>query len=406
MTGRRIVVALGAILCVLLWYLAYYGSRGPWIFHMSTSLAEGGMGYTWDEARDVFDTLDWVLCVTPLLGALLCVAVGPRIGAPLGALVTFSGMLALLLSPPRTALPALSVLALGKGILWAGLVAAVVQLFRYPLENARNAIVLGFYVAMNAGILLGNSATRALLDIDITARALIVAWAVLMVLALVTLAVVGWLARPPGPADAGPRIPPGKVLLGAAILVVLILPHAGMFTLGIRTHVDILQGALDPPTWDTVRNLNPLTVILAGTVFCGGLLAISGRRPLPAAILLGIGMLGYALLLAPMAVPERLGDAAGAFALFDFMGCAALEPLLGGLIFARVAGDLGPRSAALAVGVVSSLDATADTTIERLVPDSATATGIGVSVGICLIAGLLLLAIAYPIQRRFFTPPQ
>ncbi len=406
MTGRRIAVALGAILCVLLWYLAYYGSRGAWIFHMSDSIADGGMGFTWDEARDVFDAFDWVLCITPLLGGLLCAAVGPRIGAPLGALVTFAGMLGMLLSPSRTALPAMSVMGLGKGMLWAAVLPAIAQLFRHPRENTRNAIVVALYVAINVGVLVGFNTSKFLIEIDSSPRVLILAWAFFMGCAIVALAALGWAARPPGPEDSGPRIPTGRVLVGVGILVVLMLPHGAMFTLSVDTHVDILRGALDPPTWDTVRNLNPLTVVLSGTVLGGALLAMSGRRAVPMALLMGVGMVGYALLLAPYVAPDRLGDSLGAFTLIDHLACATLEPLLGGILLARVVGDLGPRIGALAVGVVSSLDSTVQIATDRLVPEDAAGIAIGVTVGLCLIAGLILLVIAYPMQRRFFTPPQ
>jgi len=406
MTARRILVSAGALLAAGLWCVALFASRDAWLFHMSDAVDEGGLGIAWESALDLYRTFAWLDCATPLLGGVLCIILGPRIVLALAGLPVAVGTLGIAVGSADTMLAAMTLVAVGKGMFWPALMATVAPLLGYPLENARTALFLGFYAAINAGMLTGNVVSGAMFALADEASAGVWFAVALMGLVIPLTVAVAWGARPPALPDGPRRVRPQGAVVGAAIVMALYMPHAGAFMLGSGAHTAAIEATFSAAVATSVHDLNPLIVIVVAILTAPLFLTLSGRRPLPAAIPMGAALTLYGLCVLPMAFPGVVGGALGTVGLASFMGCAALEPLVGGIICARLVGDLPPRAGAMVVGVWSAIQSVLFELLRGGADQPLRSGEVGAAAALCVVAGLVMVAMARSLQRTYFTPDE
>lgn len=397
MNLRRLLTFLALPLVLGLDRLAYYGARSVLLVYMTRPAAEGGLGLPSPAATRDYAVLTMLVLLTPLLGGLLAIGIGPRLTLVIGAVLSALGYVLIGVAPAQSITVPFVILAVGQGLVRPSLFAIVGGELGRRHESWRNALCAVLYVAINLGAALAPIASTLMSRSGFTP--VFFTSAGLMVLAVVVsvgLAVVQRFGPPPD------EPPPWRgAEIGIMFILFLAMPYLSGLGVVSTAQYNVLDrsagGALDV----ALMTLNPTIVTLASLVFALVLVvfALSKVRA-PTLLMLGAGHIVFAIGVAPLLVAGDTRIAVVASIAVTALG----EALVGPLLISRASADTNPRFAALVVAgwlVFSGLFTRApDLLSERnsvfvVVFLSVTLLG-------CLVIGALLVALHKRIERQIF----
>ena len=283
-------------------------------------------------ATEAIHLLAQVTYGLPFLGALIAVAIGPRVTLGIGALVASLGLALLAGSDSLDSVrPSLLVLALGGGLMKPCIVAALADAVPDPAETARNLAFVGFYVAINVGSFLATLVAPMAMSAGharwvFAAAALLTFAASLFALGL---AFFWRFSREPEPTEQ-----PGewwRPTLGALVLALLAIPYYLVIDTGssaaFRTAVPVRDAA-------QMAALNPVYVTVTGALLLlmlGGALAAQWR--IRGLLLVGVGF----ALTAAGGIPVLIAPGSWWAVLATMTVMAVGETFVGGALLSRIA---------------------------------------------------------------------
>ena len=400
MRWRALFAILFLIPIELLERGAYYGVRAtlfPWL--------TSGLGADSAAAVEVVHRMTSVTYGMPFLGALLAIAIGPRFVLAAGALLAAIGLAML---TGAESLPAAStsllVVGAGGGVMKPCIVAALADSIPDPGETRRNALFIGYYLAINVAsfvstLAAGYAARQNLTVVVFGAAAGTTMLATVLALAFALL----WrFWKEPPPPEPGGAERWWRAGLGALLLAALSIPYylvidlASMAPFRVATRVEGVSRLLA---------LNPLFVTGTGVLVLAVLLGCmaAGLRA-RALLLVGIGLAVTSLGAVPMLIaPEARGAV-----VFSVAVMAAGECVVGSLLLARMVSGHHWRAKAVfgaAAFFAVILVNQHSRFVEMLPPDrQATATTIILVAAIVVtgLAGIVLAAAHLPLSRFFW----
>ena len=334
-------------LVVLLERFAYYSTR-------SVLFVEFASVTNHEEAFARLTTISWLLLSTPPLGGLLALALKPRWTLVAGLAVAAAGYAALAAAGAQS-MAAFGVLAVGLGLVRPALYATAALALRDPLESGRGALLIGAYLATNAGAFAGQLVGSALQgrsygqgDTFTFLSGIGAAGLVVATLLAFAIAIAPRLDPVREPAD-----PPftGRGELGAVLVMVLALPLSVLMESSAVLQYDLFYRLPEPaPAW--LNYVNPSVVIAVGTL----LLAVLGAAAYVGKRIRSLYLAGAGVMLAALAAVPLLALASGepgmakAGSLASITLMAAAEVLCFPFVLSRIAAGPHPRTATLVVG--------------------------------------------------------
>jgi dipeptide/tripeptide permease len=290
-----------------------------------------------------------------------------------------------------------------------GLFAAAARPFGHPRGHLRDALFVGLWATFNGGALLGPMVSKWTSYWGIEYRPTLIVLGGVALLAALLAAVLGLVVLKgsrgePEPGDSG-RLFSGRILLAALGLIALcVLPWGSYGVLGML-QADAIWELEERLDHEVLYALNPAILIL-GSLVLVPLLAILhvARVHVPTTVPIGAGLVLFGLGVAVFAAGLP-GDT-----LVAFIGGTVVmtvgELLLGPFVLSRVAGDMHWRLAPLLIGVWLAGTGLMSTLTSALsIYSSAHGIVAWIGVGTAVPAGLLLLALSWPLRRLFLPDP-
>ena len=396
MDNRRLLTFIALPLLIGFERLAYYATRTVLATYMVTDLGIESRTATADYAQ--FTTL---MMLTPILGGLLAIGIGPRLTLLAGALCSAFAYVMIPLVPAAAVLIPLVLLAIGQGLVRPSVFAIAGSELGGRHEPWRNALFALLYLAVNVG------ATLAPVSAGFTATTVGFAPVFylsggLMLLVAALAAGVAAVQRFGPPPDEAPRW--RSVEIGILVLLIIASPYLSGLDAVSDAHFDALRGDAGANSTSTfLAGLNPL--IVSGATFIlailFGVLALTRVR-VPTLPLIGAGMILFALGVAPLLF--RIGAGAWGAVVASITVTALGEALVGPLLLSRASADTNPRFATLVLAlwiVVSSALSRLPALLSPRSSSMAYSQLIQCLLG-CMIGGLVLIALRIPIARHLF----
>jgi dipeptide/tripeptide permease len=342
MNDRRLLTFIALPLLIGLDRLAYYSARAVLAVYMST-----GLGIESSAAMAEYRQITALMVLTPIIGGLLAVGVGPRITLMAGALFAAIGYVTIPLVPAAALLIPLVTLAIGQGLIRPSVFAIVGSELGGRHEPWRNALCALLYLAVNVG-----SALAPLIGSSFAAKAgfasVFYLSGGLTVLVAVLAAGIAAVQRFGPPPDEEPR--DRGVELGVLVLLVL----SASYLSGLGTVSDVQFGALERAAAASsnpsfMYTLNPIIVSGATLVLAVVLVVLAVTKIwVPTLPIIGAGMIVFAIGVVPLLFSgaDAPGGVVASIAL-----TALGESLVGPLLLSRVSADTQPRFATLVVAL-------------------------------------------------------
>lgn len=372
---------------------ANYAVRTLLITLMHEPASSGGLGLTTEQAVSTYGWFGMLGGVTPLLGGLVAVAIGPRIPMVLGALCGAIAYVVLAMASPSTLALSLVLWAVGYGLLVPCLYAVVAREFAGAGEGYRLAPFLLMYAAVNVGAVIATPAVSGLQSLRVEPTAVCGAAAALMVVVTVGLAGVALLGTRQTEPTSG-----GRVELGLVIVLALLMPGIAVSALGFGVIIEMAAGSASAAL---LFAINPVVVIVTATaVAIGAILYGALRKSPPTLAMLGVGT----LILTFGTVPLLLGGSAPSMAIqvSAVVIMAIGEPLVLALGAARMAIGTHRRFAALVLAVWFAATRGIYSLSDVISGQGWSSPALALAAVACVVAGVVLLALGSFLQRTFF----
>ena len=385
--------------------MAYYGMRAMLFLHMSSEL-----GMPTADASRVYTVTAGVGIVTVLVGGALCIVLRPSLVVAAGALLGIVAYVLLAASGSTASLWfALLILSLGQGLFKPAVLAHAARELPHPRFHLRAALFVSLYSAINSAALMGSSSSGALAAVRGTG----VSFVLSIVLASIGLVValgaggVDLFVKPNTPPSSPLRA--GKVAIGAAVLVVALLPYHMAMSAESAMEFSVLRAA-GASSYGMLQTLNP--VVVMGTCFLlfATFLALHFTKVRDLTLYgVGIGVTILALAAAPTMIAAVSGSSLGDLSWLvglSIVGMAVGEAIAGPLAMSRVVGDLPPRFTGLAAGVWLATSAGAGwlSSLVGSVAPAANKIVLALSVVACLVVGIALVALTGYLKRNLYEP--
>lgn len=406
MNARRVLALVLLPILAGAGAFAWYGLRSGMYLHLSHQ------GLPFSMIGGVSAGLIGARAAALLFGGLAAALVGPHVAIAFGLAMCSLGILMFAFAPPvgTVTLPLLALWlgAVGSGFATSGTWAAAAAAFARPRQGVRDALFFAIYGVVQIGAFLGSLGGSSAMASDLGAVPLFVAAAAVALLGAVVAAglATSHLALPPVDPDDPTERADGRPLLLAIGLVVLVIgPWGGLMATMDEVHAAAFTSNAAVPRWIWYA-LNPAVVLMACVVGAVGAVGIAAARlDPPVLIVVGAGLLvcavgGAIAALALHAEPSLL--------IVALLVVSGAEGLILPLLLSRLAGDMHWRAAALMVGgwlALSSLVAAVAPTVagiaEALASHAASPLPIGLlaAVSVCVVGGLVVMAIAIPHHR-------
>lgn len=341
MNDRRLLTFIALPLLLGLDRLAYYSTRSVLALYMMSGLAIEPSA-----ARADYAQFTGLMMLTPIIGGLLAIGIGPRITLLGGALCAAFGYMTIPLVPAAALPIPLVLLAIGLGMVRPSVFAIVGSELGGRHEPWRNALSALLYLAVNLGAALAPlGAGRIAAKLGFASVFYLSGGLTLLVAVLAAgTAAVQRFGPPP---DEAPRA------RGAELGILALLIVAGSYLSGLGVVSDVQFGALDAPGASgppgLLVSLNPIVVSVATVVLAIVLVVLAVNKVrAPTLPIIGAGMIVFALGVAPLLFSGG-GSRGGVVA--SIMLTALGEALVGPLLLSRVSADTHPRFATLVVAL-------------------------------------------------------
>jgi len=391
--------------------VAWYGAMTVLMLYLTGDALEGGLQMGYDQAGMLYGVLRLLWIGGALLAGLIGIALGAHFALVLGLVTAMAGIVAMGIASDTTVIVPMILAGVGIGLYRPSVHAAAARSFGHPAEHLRNALFVLLWATMNLGAFVGPLLSGAVRTSFAYRHVFHLCGGILLLSALFAGGLgVAMLVFRRTDGDTPPRSRPFHapvLLLAIGVLVVVLIPWTGYGALISMQMMSVAE--LDPSLdMEVLFNLNPAVVVLTSVLLVPALLILHFTRvQLPTLMIVGLGLLlvgvgAVPLLLAPMFGPTPL-------LLVSIVVMAVGETLCGPLLISRLAGDQHWRLATLVVGVwiaaTSGMGALLNTLTVR--PGfSAASQAVGwTTAGTALLAGVVLMAAAYPL-RKVIAPPE
>jgi dipeptide/tripeptide permease len=362
--------------------------------------------------RAVYQVMNGVTLTTLLVAAAIGIFARPVWLLLAGSLIAITGY-GVLAFAGRSGVPlwaGIVVIALGQGLAKPAVYALAALELRHPREQLRSALFVLLYGGVNAGAFFAAMSTP-LLYRGGSGIAFLVAFGFQVVAAglVIVLAVVGFATRkdPPEPAKDAP--PGNRVILGAALVALLLLPYFVDTMLCHDVQYDIFRRAgLSPASFAGYTSVNPSVVMgTAGLCALASLvLHFLGVR-LPALYATAAGFCLTALAATPFILygsPTSSSTPALSLVVLALFALAVGEVLVTPYALSRMLGDAPPRATvALSAGwfLISGLLSTGLFALAPKLPEAVPYV-IATSAFVCLGLGVGAFFAIPPLYRAFY----
>ena len=391
--------------------VAWYGAMTVLMLYLSGDPYDGGLQMSYDEAGMLYGLLRLLWIGGALLAGLIAIALGAHFTLVLGLVTAVAGIVALGMANETTVIVPMVLAGVGVGLYRPSVQAAAAASFGHPAEHLRNALFVLMWAVMNLGAIVAPLVSQTVRMNFSYGHLFHLFGGVLLLSALfagglgvVMLVFRGAPSEAPAPSQ---RFHTPVLLLAIGLVVLVLVPWTGygaLISIQMMSIAD-LSPSLD---LDLLFNLNPAVVMITSVLLLPVLLILHfARVQLPTLVIVGVGLLligigAVPLLLAPMFGPAPL-------LLVAIVVMAVGETLAGPLLISRLAGDQHWRLATLVVGVWIAATSGMGSLLNMLMvrPEFTPASqAVGwTTVGTALLAGVVLIATAYPL-RKITAPPQ
>lgn len=355
------IVAIFVMLPLLLAFerSGYYSMRSV----LPISIIDAGGTHA--QLKMVFVAMQAINVVAIILSGVAGILLRPIWLIVAGAFIAFVGYLVLALGGASAAPVYTGVILItgGTGLGKPALFALAAMEIGHPREQLRASLFVLLYGMINVGALFGPMSAALARHIPMFYPSVVVQ--LLAVIVGVVLLVVLLATRKnvePTAADA-PRTP--RVVLGAALLALVLVPFLVQSMVTMQSQDDVLRRAGVPiSTLATLMGLNPVVVVLSGGAFfiASLILHFVGKRlPVLYATAAGLCFVGLASTPFVLFATSSSASLVVPLSMVGVAGLAVAETLVTPYALSRMLGDVSPRVVpAVASGwfVLSSVTAT------------------------------------------------
>lgn len=385
--------------------LAYYGMRSVLSLHLMRNL-----GASAASMGQVYTAIGVANILAVLVGGAVCIVIRPSIVLAVGSIigVLAYGLLSISSSMALVWLAVL-ILAMGQGLLKPAAFALAASELPFPNEHLRSALMVLMYGATNLSALAGSSGSGAVAvrTGESVSFAIATGFAVVGVLLAAAVVALDYLAKRDSEPEPGPAA--GGVAAGSGILLAFALPYYAAMGLSGGYQFDVLQrSGVGAAYMGSLYAINPVTVLLTtGVLFLVFLVLHFARVRLSSLFGIGGGLVIYALGATPLLLVTTFPSSAMLGVGASAVAMAVGESFVGPLLLSRVVGDVPPRFAGVAAGALLSVSYGVSWIADAAARPWPAAAGVllSLTVVVCLVVGVLLLAITRRLERRLYAPP-
>ncbi|XXF80144.1 hypothetical protein P2318_10445 [Myxococcaceae bacterium GXIMD 01537] len=395
--ARQLLALLLVPLTLLLERLTYYGWRSVLIPFLT--LPEG-LGMDTSAAMELHAHLTLALSLTPVLGGVVGLAVGPRVALPVGMALNVLGFGLLAFARPGPGLYlALGVLVVGQALFRPNLFAVLGTELPDPGGNLRTAGMMLACGAINAGAMLAPMVFGVLAD----RAGFGISFGVITCVAAFTLLLAG------GVSFLGHRAPPAPAtsvsVLGIfSVMALFTLPYLTLMLGSEMVHSIQTLSVGGEAAGVVMLNLNSWTVIASSGLLFGVLSVLHfARKTVPAMWILGGGAVVAALSAAPLLLAGT-GPGEPSVIVAILIGGVA-EVLVSTSALSRTSAGPSPRVAALLLGVFFSWMGLMNHAVSALSRSPVSAVFLALFALGALGVGGVLLFLGRRMEQRLFAPP-
>jgi dipeptide/tripeptide permease len=405
MSTRSLLLFCALPLFIGLERLAHYLARAVLALHVVSSPPDG-FGMSTASVGSIFAQLAGFGVVSPILGGLVAMALGPAVTLAIGAFIASAGYAVLGVGSVELLPVAIGLIAAGTGMCRPSGIALAASELRDRPEGVRSALFFLLYVAINAGAVVGPFAA----GIGGGAMGFRVVFGISAGIALVAAFVGGGLAAAlryaGGSGDSSSSSPPspgGRAAFGVILLWVALAPSILMQAAEVRAQYTIFGGPSGMGN-TLLHTINPIVVMVVSLGACAALLVVSlaAKWTIPTLSFIGVALVVWGMASGLLAAAPRGGGALPLLIAVAVVSAAG-EAVVGPLSLGRAAASSIPRFSTLfvagwlaATGAVSMLAHAVIGHVDAQIVSGASAV-------FSVLAGAGLIALAKPLERAFFS---